>query len=400
MNAQLPNFLAADSADPDQVMDEALETVRDHLGMDVSYMAELVGETVHFRRVSDPDHLGLIDLTATRPLADLYCGYMMAGQLPRLMPHVGEIPLARDLPITRDLGVQSHVSVPLYRTNGQFYGTFCCLSQKPNPSLNARDLNVVTMFANLTAKSLNAKLDAAGTGERIARAITDVIENADVEIHWQPIVDMATQQIRGMEALSRFAPQPYQSPDRWFAQAALVGMQQTLEMFTLKAAIAQVPLLPPDLYVSLNAAPETIAQGQLPALLAGVDPRRVVIEITEHDAIADHAALMRALAALRAMGVRLAIDDVGAGYAGLSTVLRLAPDILKLDRSLVDTIDQDPARQSLATAMVHFAREIGATMIAEGIERAEERAMLHRLGITLGQGYLFARPAPATHFSR
>ena len=396
MTARPPVFIPDDTSDPDKVMDEALETVRDHLGMDVSYMAELVGETVHFRRVSDPGNLGLIDLTATRPLAELYCGYMMAGQLPRLMPHVDEIPLARDLPITRDLGVKSHVSVPLFRSNGNFYGTFCCLSQKPNTSLNDRDLNVVTMFANLTGKSLNEKLDTREKRENTARAITDVIGSNDFEIHWQPIVDLATQKICGLEALSRFAPQPYQSPDRWFANAGQVGLQQELELTTLKSAIAEIPSLPPEFYLSLNASPETISTGLLPGLLTHVDPRRIVFEITEHEAIADHAALMRALAELRGMGVRLAIDDVGAGYAGLSTVLRLRPDILKLDYSLVSNIDQDPARQSLATAMVHFAHEIGAKMIAEGIERPQEHQMLHRLGVKLGQGYLFARPAPAS----
>lgn len=383
--------------DADAVIDDAMEAVRDHLDMEISYLAELRGETVHFRRVADPSRLDLIDTTMTRPLSDLYCGHMMAGELPRLMPVVHDIDLARNLPVTRDLGIKAHVSVPIFRTSGDFFGTFCCLSRAPNPTLNDRDLKVASMFANLTAKSLNTLLDQRAATDELKKTIQTTVDQRDFTIHWQPIVDLATQERRGFEALSRFHDAAHRGPNVWFAEAASVGLQPELEIAAISAAMEDATLLPADCYLSLNASAETIASGRLLPVLSQVsDPKRIVLEITEHEEIAATADLMRSIADLRELGVSLAIDDVGAGYAGLTTVLRLRPSILKLDRSLVMDIDQDTARKSLAQAMVHFAAETGAKLIAEGIERPEEQQTLIGLGVPLGQGYLFGKPAPVT----
>lgn len=384
-------------ADPETVMDLALETVRDHLDMDLCFICEFMGDSVHFRRIADPGHTGLINPSQTQQLSELYCGHILAGRLPQMMPDVQAIPLARDLQITSELGIGAFISVPLHRKDGSIYGSFCCLSRRSNTSLNDRDLNFVKMFADVTSTSLNTQLENHEKQEKMTHMITDVMAGRDFEIYWQPIVDLATTRSIGVEALSRFAPLPYRPPNLWFADAAEVGLQLELEQATLAAALADSSALPPNLYLSLNASPPMIASGWLPKLFRTADPKRIVLEITEHEAIADHDGVISALSDLREMGVRLAVDDVGAGYAGLSTVLRLQPDILKLDRSLVSQIDEDPARQSLANAMVHFAGEVGAKVIAEGIERSQEHQMLHRLGVTMGQGYLFARPGPASN---
>ena len=119
---------------------------------------------------------------------------------------------------------------------------------------------------------------------------------------------------------------------------------------------------------------------------------RIVLELTEHARIDDYAGLERALNALRFKGVTLAIDDAGAGYSGLQQIVRLRPDILKLDMSLTRDIDTDPAKRSLAAAMVHFARETRAEIVAEGIETVAEMEMLRSLGVHRGQGYLLGKP--------
>jgi len=387
-------FESNDESDPEVVMCEALEKVREHLSMDISYMAELIGDTVHFRRASDPKGLGLIDVTASRPMSELYCGYMLDGRLPRMMPDVSQIPLARDLPITKEMGVQSHVSVPMFRNNGEFYGTFCCFSQTPNPSLNERDYNIATMFANFAGKTLNKSMEATNEHQRISDRITQIIAHQSFAIYWQPIVDLKSNKMVGAEALSRFESQIYQAPDIWFADAKKVGLQRELEIAAIRAALLELPLLPSNIYVSLNASPDTIISGQLVEVLKDAPTKRFIIEITEHDAIDDHVKLLKTMAELRRLNVRFAVDDLGAGYSGLSTVLRLRPDIMKLDRALVAGIHADPARQSLASAMVHFAAEIGATLIAEGVEHPEERDTLRKIGVRLVQGFLFARPAP------
>jgi EAL domain-containing protein (putative c-di-GMP-specific phosphodiesterase class I) len=121
--------------------------------------------------------------------------------------------------------------------------------------------------------------------------------------------------------------------------------------------------------------------------------RRVVLELTEHDAVTEYDELGTALDRLRDLGIRVAIDDAGSGYSSLQHILRLRPDIIKLDIALTRGIDADPARRALAEALVSFGREIGALITAEGIETAEQLDTLRRIGARYGQGYHLARPA-------
>ena len=146
--------------------------------------------------------------------------------------------------------------------------------------------------------------------------------------------------------------------------------------------------------LSLNASPESLLAPELVELLAPVAGSRLALELTEHAPVADYAALEAALAGLRARGVQLMIDDAGAGFASLRHVLGLHPDAIKLDLSLTRDIDSDPVRRALAASLVAFAREIGTTIVAEGIETRAELEALRALGVTHAQGYYLARPGP------
>lgn len=123
-------------------------------------------------------------------------------------------------------------------------------------------------------------------------------------------------------------------------------------------------------------------------------PERIVLEITEHAHIEDYDQLLRALEPLRARGVRLAVHDAGAGYAGLQHILQIHPDLIKLDIGLTRSIDLDPARRALASALTVFAREVGCRIIAEGVETASELAALRAIGIEKAQGYFLGRSTP------
>jgi EAL domain-containing protein (putative c-di-GMP-specific phosphodiesterase class I) len=149
---------------------------------------------------------------------------------------------------------------------------------------------------------------------------------------------------------------------------------------------------PSNVYISLNASPATILSGEFTTLLRKAPRDRLVLEITEHAAVEDYAALGEALAPLRRTGVRVAIDDAGAGYASLQHIVRLSPDIIKLDMSLTRGIDTNLARRALASALVFFARETDCIIIAEGIETAAELEVLKLLGVSRGQGYFLGRP--------
>lgn len=208
---------------------------------------------------------------------------------------------------------------------------------------------------------------------------------------YQPIHDLAAGGIVGWEALTRF--ESGIRPDEQLAEAHAVGLGLELEALCAAMALEGANALPAVGWVSINAAPALITEvGRLSPLLASAQ-RPVVLEVTEHAAVRDYGEIRAALA--RFGGVRLSVDDAGAGYASLHHIVELRPHFVKLDHSLVADIDRDPARQALITGLSYFARISGCELIAEGIETEAELAMLRSLEITLGQGYLLGAPAPA-----
>lgn len=168
-----------------------------------------------------------------------------------------------------------------------------------------------------------------------------------------------------------------------------------LELAALERALVVLDQLPDDLYLSLNVSPEALGSPRLVDLLAGASAERLVLELTEHVAVADYEQLAGPLGRLRCAGVRLAVDDAGSGFASLQHILNLAPDMIKLDHALVSDVHTDPARASLVACLVLFAERIGATLVAEGIEAPEERAALLELGVRYGQGFHLGVPLTA-----
>jgi EAL domain-containing protein (putative c-di-GMP-specific phosphodiesterase class I) len=209
---------------------------------------------------------------------------------------------------------------------------------------------------------------------------------------FQPLVALSTGKVSGYEALTRFRQPPKRFPDEWFNLAARVGMGGALEAAAIKAALA-VPDRPPGTYLSLNLSPSTLTAPEVQEVLPH-DLTGLVIEITEHELATDDAALAADLQALRVRGARVAVDDAGAGYAGLQQLMRVSPDLIKLDRSLVQNIHEDPAKQALVDSFVRFGRRTGAQVVAEGIELEEELRVLADLDVSYGQGYFLAKPGP------
>ncbi len=249
---------------------------------------------------------------------------------------------------------------------------------------------------------LQAELDAHAEGHRrvtverdLRRArVADAIADGALRMVYQPIVDLAGGQTVGVEALARFDCDPARSPAAWFAEAAEVDLGIELDLAAIEASLGALDWLPPDVFLSLNVSPATAISGRVREALRGVPSNRIVLELTEHTRIDDYDALRDALDELREQGARVAVDDAGAGYAGLQQILRLRPDIVKLDVEFTRTIDADPVRRALATSLVTFGRDTGEVIIAEGIETLEEFDTLGRLGVCWGQGYYLARPGP------
>ena len=220
-----------------------------------------------------------------------------------------------------------------------------------------------------------------------------ILDHSEIAMVFQPIFDLATSQMVGVEALARFPSTPNQSPDKWFAEAASLGLGVDLEMLAIRAAISQIDTLPPGAYMAVNVSPSTAIDAALAGVVSSGGPR-IVVELTEHAAVDEYDQLIEALQPLRSLGARVAVDDAGSGYASLRHILRLRPDIIKLDIDLTRGIDTDAARRALATALVGFANELSATVVAEGIETALELDTLRQLQVRMGQGYHLARPGP------
>ena len=219
-----------------------------------------------------------------------------------------------------------------------------------------------------------------------------VLAAADVEIVFQPIFSLHDGRRVGVEALSRFPAEPRQGPDRWFADAAAVGLGTQLELLAIRTAMATLPLLDDDSYVALNVSPTTATDPDFQRIVLAGSPGRIVMEVTEHAPIDDYDEFQRSIEPLRAAGVRLAVDDAGAGFASLRHIVSLAPDTLKLDLSLCRDIDVHQPRRAMARALISFAAESGATIVAEGIERRAELDVLRSLEAATAQGYLLGRP--------
>jgi EAL domain-containing protein (putative c-di-GMP-specific phosphodiesterase class I) len=209
---------------------------------------------------------------------------------------------------------------------------------------------------------------------------------------FQPIVELADRKIVGAEALARFSGPPSRSPSRRFAEAPTVGLRVELELRAVRMAIEALPELPEGVYLAFNVSPVTLMKESFQKLIEGAEATRLVAEVTEHAPIRDYDRLGGVVGELRSIGMRLAVDDAGAGFASLQHILKLSPDLIKLDLTLIRNIQNDRSKQALAAGLISFADKSGATIIAEGIERAAEARTLIALGVRHGQGYYLGRP--------
>ena len=375
----------------------ALQAVRSHLGLQVAYVSRFEGNEAVFREVDAPGLETRIKAGDTRSLDDIYCRHILEGRLPQLIPDTAAEPFCATLPITKASGIGAHLSVPIMRGDGTPYGMFCCMGFQADRSLNTRDLQTMKAFAEIASFEINKEIGEQDALSVKRGRIENLIERDEFSIAYQPIWDLATMMPVGFECLSRFAPMPYQSPDKWFAQAEEVGLGVELELAAIHKALAALTGLPAHLYLSINASPDVLLSGRFERVMQGVPLHRVLLEITEHACISNYEELLKALTPLRTRGLRLAIDDAGAGYSSLRHILNMAPDYIKLDMGLTQNIDLDPARKALARSLVGFCRETGSRIIAEGVERQSELRILRSIGVNRVQGYLLGRPSSLEH---
>lgn len=228
----------------------------------------------------------------------------------------------------------------------------------------------------------------------LSRRIELALEPGAIDPVFQPVVDLQSRRLLGYEGLMRLPADREKPVEQWLEDAVVAGLGIDLEAAAIRAIADKLPFLPPDLRIGVNVSPAAVLTDEVSDLLASLGPQTMVVELTEHAEVEDYDSLASCLAGLRSAGLRISIDDVGAGFASLRHILRLSPDSLKIDRSVSGSCEDDPAALALVRALVSFADALGIDVIAEGIESAAAAELLRDLGVRYGQGYHFGRPAP------
>jgi EAL domain-containing protein (putative c-di-GMP-specific phosphodiesterase class I)/FixJ family two-component response regulator len=226
--------------------------------------------------------------------------------------------------------------------------------------------------------------------------LRNVLDHDLMKVVFQPVVDMETREPIAFEALCRVSSPPQRPPDMWFADATENDLGLEFELQAIRLALDHLSHLPGRCALHVNASPAVAMSPELASLLQGIEPERIILEITEHTQIEDYPALISALAPLRAAGVLIGVDDAGSGFSSMSHIVNMEADVIKVDISLVRDIHLNKMRRAMVGALAEFARQAEALVIAEGVELEEERATLITLGVTAAQGYLFGRPQPCS----
>ncbi|MBM6550796.1 EAL domain-containing protein [Marinomonas ostreistagni] len=376
-------------------IDTLVESIRQHLGMEIAFISRFKDGYREFTHINSHPECSLdIPVGHKDPSDTTYCQKICDKEIPAIIPNTQAHPITRNMAVTEALNIGSYIGVPITFSDDRVYGTLCCFSTTPDESLSHKDLSILTLFAQFASRNLEADLLKLEQSETTREAIFTLLQEEALGIALQPIYDSRKAAIVGYECLSRFRTDPYQPPNYWFAQAHEAGVGELLELYSIELSLALLNFIPEDRYLAINISPTFLNSQGLFDLLEHQPLERLVLEVTEREVIEDYAAFRESFAPLRAKGMRLAVDDAGAGFASFQHILELQADIIKLDRSLISNIDQDRSRRALVAALIGFAKETNCVVLGEGVEKQAEMHILEQLGVHVMQGYFFSRPVP------
>jgi EAL domain-containing protein (putative c-di-GMP-specific phosphodiesterase class I) len=384
--------MARSRSDVHQQVADLLLIAKRSLGLSVSFLSRLDG-TTQYLEVVESSVPFLFQEGNEQLQATSLCQAILDRRLPAVIPDLKKFPEAMKLPAARLPRIRSYVSVPVRFSDGTLYGTFCAAGLTSDKGLTKRDQALMEVLAHAAAVIIEPEVRDRSREAEIAQRLAPILATGGPAVVLQPIVDLATGQRVGAEALSRFPIEWGKPPDVCFAEAHSIGEGDRLELLALRRAADYLDEV--SGYVSMNVSPGTLLTSQCAELLTGFRLDRVLLELSEHDQVVDYGALMAVVDPLRAAGMRLAIDDVGAGFSSLRHILLTAPDVIKLDRSIVDGVSSDSVLRSLVRSLVDFAEGCDASVVAEGVESAADGDVLLSLGVGYGQGWHYGRPGPA-----
>ena len=382
-------------SDADLKVAELLRTAKDSLGLSLTFLSRLDGETQHLQVVESS--IPLFRDGQTQPQATSLCQAILDGKLPSVIPNVAKLPEAKRLPAARFPRIRSYVSVPVSLSDGTLYGTFCAAGFTTDKELSKRDRALMEVLASAAATIIEPGVRERRRAADIRGRLEPIFVAGGPTIVYQPIVTLRDGVRVGAEALSRFPAEWGMPPDEVFDEATSIGSGIDLELLAVERATADIADIAG--YVAINFSPLTILDERCHRLLATLPLDRIVLELSEHDRVMDYQLLSSTLGPMRAQGLRLAIDDVGAGFSSLRHILLTTPDVIKLDRSIVAGAADDPVLLTLVRSLVDFGHGAGAHVVAEGIETRDDAVALRDVGVDYGQGWYFARPGTPEQLS-
>lgn len=387
--------MAKQRSEAEQQIADLLTTAKDSLRLSVAFLSRLDGVTQHLELVeaSGPAALFFKEGVTQRQETS-FCQAILDGRLPAVIPEVKKFPEAMKLPASRIPRIRSYVSVPVRLSDGSLYGTFCAAGLTSDKDLTKRDESLMRVLAHAASVIIEPTVTERTRVLEIEGRLKPLMHDGGPEVVLQPIVELASGRRVGAEALSRFPADWALAPDVVFEQAHGIGLGDRLELLALEQASRHLEHV--SGYVAMNVSPATLLAPESLAFLSRLPLERILLELSEHDPVQNYPELVTALKPLRAQGMKVAIDDVGAGFSSLRHIVLTKPDVIKLDRSIVDGVAVDGVLQTLVRSLVDFGHGAGALVVAEGIETVTDANLLTGLGVDYGQGWYFGRPGPAS----
>jgi EAL domain-containing protein (putative c-di-GMP-specific phosphodiesterase class I) len=364
-----------------------LALARGHLAMDVALLAAFTedGEMVGVVAGQGP---GTLRTESELPVDRRRCEMLLDGKIPALVTDA-----SRQRPSTTlGPGVAAYVAAPVQLPGGTTFGILCGLARGPRPDLDDGSLRVIRILAGLAAQAISQDDFTLHKRLEMAESTLRAIREGGIRMVFQPIFRLRTGEAVGFEALARFPSDPQRPPKSWFWVARQVGLAVDLEVTALRKALQFLDRIPEPLYLSVNLFSETLLSMDLTSVFRDVPPGRVVLELAEHERLADSRSLIECVERLRKLGARFAVDDAGSGFSSLRHVLRIKPEVLKLDINLTHQVDRDPMQKMLVSTLASFAADAGMVPAAEGIESASQLETLREIGVTYGQGHYLGGP--------
>jgi EAL domain-containing protein (putative c-di-GMP-specific phosphodiesterase class I) len=375
-------------SETDRKVAELLRTAKKSLGLSLTFLTRLDGEVQHLEIVEST--IPFFRDGQTQPQSSSLCQAILDGKLPSVIPNVAKLPEAMKTRAAKFPRIRSFISVPVSLSDGTLYGTFCAAGFTADNQLTKRDHALMEVLASAAATLIEPGVQERRRESVIRARLEPVFSSGELNVVLQPIVSLVDGARVGAEALSRFPPEWSMAPNEVFAEATSIDIGIELELLAAQRAIDNLPRI--SGYLSINFSPKTLLDERCRELLTGTPSERIIIELSEHDPVHDYRALAAALSPLREGGVRLAIDDVGVGFSSLRHIVVSAPDLIKLDLSIVTGVATDHVLRTLARSLAEFGHEVGALVVAEGVETKEDAIALREAGVDFGQGWYFGRP--------